>query len=146
MEIMFPGSSTAVRRFDVVVEELIAGGPPTQAGAMTVQAWPVTHESGAPSLALRVDDGQASFGYSGDTEWTPALAEAARESSLFAVEAYTYDKPIRYHLDYRTLRTHLDELDAGRIVLTHMSTDMLSRLADIDLPAAFDGMTAELGP
>jgi ribonuclease BN (tRNA processing enzyme) len=45
------------------------------------------HASGAPSLAVRVDLGGASFGYSGDTQWTPALAPAARDADLFAVEA-----------------------------------------------------------
>jgi hypothetical protein len=29
-------------------------------------------------------------------------------------------------------------------VLTHMSASMLNRLADVDLPAAYDGMTVEL--
>ena len=29
-------------------------------------------------------------------------------------------------------------------MLTHMSADMLGRLADADLPAAFDGMVIDL--
>ena len=60
------------------------------------------------------------------------------------MEAYTFDRPIRYHLDYQTLRTHLGELHAERIVLTHMSAAMLSRLTDADLPAAYDGMIIAL--
>ena len=99
---------------------------------------------GAPPLALRVDLGGASFAYSGDTQWTPVLAEAARGADLFAVEAYTFDRPIRYHLDYQTLRAHLGEIGAHRVVLTHMSADMLSRLADAEPPAAYDGMTIDL--
>jgi ribonuclease BN (tRNA processing enzyme) len=144
MEVLFPGSSRVERRFPVEVEELAPNGPATRVGGLTVRAWPVVHECGAPPLALRVEDGRSSFAYSGDTEWTPALVDAARGSDLFAVEAYTYEKPIRYHLAYRTLRPHLDEIGAGRTVLTHMSADMLSRLADADLPAAYDGMTVEL--
>ena len=84
------------------------------------------------------------FAYSGDTQWTPALSEAAREADLLAVEAYTFDRPVRYHLDYQTLRGHLGELQAERIVLTHMSAHMLSRLADAELPAAYDGMAIDL--
>src|SRR5260221_312475 len=99
---------------------------------------------GARPLALRVDLGGASFAYSGDSQWTPALAEAARAADLFAVEAYTFDRPIRYHLDYQTLRAHLGEIHAERVVLTHMSTAMLSRLADAELPAAYDGMVVDL--
>jgi ribonuclease BN (tRNA processing enzyme) len=113
-------------------------------GAATVRGWQVEHACGAPPLALRVDLGGASFGYSGDTQWTPALAEAARGADLFAVEAYTFDRPVRYHLDYQTLRAHLGELDARRVVLTHMSGSMLGRLAEAELPAAYDGMTVDL--
>jgi ribonuclease BN (tRNA processing enzyme) len=144
MEVLFPGSSHVTRRFAVTVEELVPQGPPAHVGNLTVRAWQVVHECGAPPLALRVDDGQASFAYSGDTEWTPALITAARSVDLFAVEAYTYDKPVRYHVDYRTLRPHLDGIGAKRTVLTHMSTAMLDRLAEVDLPAAYDGMTIEL--
>jgi ribonuclease BN (tRNA processing enzyme) len=89
---------------------------------------------------LRVDLGGASFAYSGDSQWTPALARAACGADLFAAEAYTFDRPIRYHLDYATLRARLDELEARRVVLTHMSADMLSRLADVDLLTACDGL------
>jgi ribonuclease BN (tRNA processing enzyme) len=142
MEVLFPGSSTVTRRFTVDVEEI--DGAPVQVGGFTIAAWPVVHESGAPALALRVDDGRSSFAYSGDTEWTPTLIEAGHGVDLFAVEAYTYDKPIRYHLDYRTMRDHLQEIGARRTLLTHMSGAMLNRLADVDVPAAHDGMTVDL--
>ena len=59
-------------------------------------------------------------------------------------EPYTFDRPIRYHLDYQTLRGHFGELSARRIVLTHMSGAMLARLADAEMPAAYDGMTLDL--
>ena len=144
MDSMFPGSSTARRRFEVEVTELVPDGTAIALGAATVRGWEVQHASGAPSLALRVDLGRASFGYSGDTQWTAALAAAARGTELFAAEAYTYARPIRYHLDYQTLRAHLPELGAQRVVLTHMSGDMLGRLTEADLPAAHDGMTIDL--
>ena len=144
MEALFPGSSQVSRRFPLEVTELAPDGTPAPLGAATVRGWEVDHASGAPPLALRVDLGGASFGYSGDTAWTPALAEAARDTDLFAAEAYTYDRPVRYHLDYATLAAHLPELGARRVVLTHMSADMLGRLADARLPAAHDGLTIDL--
>jgi ribonuclease BN (tRNA processing enzyme) len=144
METMFPGSSQVARRFAVEVTELAADGTQLDLGTMKVRGWQVIHESGAPPLAVRVEDGRSSFAYSGDTEWTPALVEAAHGASLFAVEAYMYDKPVRYHLDYKTLQTHLGEFDAARTVLTHMSTSMLRRLTEVKLPAAYDGMIVEV--
>jgi ribonuclease BN (tRNA processing enzyme) len=144
MESLFPGASSVQRRFGVQVTELVPGGPPIGLGAATVRGWEVEHASGAPSLALRVGLDAASFGYSGDTQWTPALADAARGCDLFASEAYTYAKPIRYHLDYQTLRARLPELGAQRVVVTHMSGDMLARIAEADVPAAYDGMVIDL--
>ncbi len=126
------------------VTELATGGQPAALGAAAVRGWQVEHPCGAPPLALRVDLGGASFAYSGDTQWTAALAQAADGADLFAVEAYTFDRPVRYHLDYQTLRAHLGQIRARRIVLTHMSAAMLTRLADADVPAAYDGMTVDL--
>ncbi|HXP18765.1 MAG TPA: MBL fold metallo-hydrolase [Streptosporangiaceae bacterium] len=144
METLFPGSSRARRRFAVHVTELATDGTPAQIGAATIRGWEVEHPSGAPPLALRIDLAGTTFAYSGDTAWTPALAKAARHADLFAAEAYTYDQPVPYHLDYQTLREHLSDIDATRTVLTHMSARMLGRLADAGLPAAYDGMTIDL--
>ncbi len=144
MEALFPGSSQAQRRFDVEITELRPDGEPAALGSARVRGWEVEHACGAPPLALRVDLGGASFAYSGDTQWTPALAQAASGVDLFAVEAYTFDRPVRHHLDYQTLQAHRGQLHTQRIVMTHMSVAMLTRLADADLPAAYDGMILDL--
>jgi ribonuclease BN (tRNA processing enzyme) len=144
MEALFPGSSQVRRRFEVEVTELRTDGTPVSLGPATVSGWEVVHACGAPPLALRVELGGRSFAYSGDTQWTTALVEAAGEADLFAVEAYTFDRPVRYHLDYQTLLAHLGEIRARRIVLTHMSAAMLARLAEAGTPAAYDGMTVDL--
>jgi ribonuclease BN (tRNA processing enzyme) len=144
MEVLFPGSSRVKRRFPLEVVELARDGAPVDFGAATVRGWEVEHACGAPPLAVTVALGGSVFAYSGDTQWTPALIEASRGADLFAVEAYTYDRSIRYHLDYRTLRTHMHEITAAQTVLTHMSTSMLARLTATDLPAAYDGMTIDI--
>ncbi|HEY7143933.1 MAG TPA: MBL fold metallo-hydrolase [Streptosporangiaceae bacterium] len=144
MEVLFPGSSTAARRFPVEVTELAPGGAPARIGAAVVRGWEVEHPSGAPPLALRVEFGGAVFAYSGDTQWTPALLRAADGADLFAAEAYTFGRPVRYHLDYQELRDHRGEIRAGQIVLTHMSAGMLAALAGSEFPAAHDGLAIDL--
>jgi ribonuclease BN (tRNA processing enzyme) len=144
METLFPGSGEAQRKFPVTVTELDTDGTPVRLGDATVRGWEVEHACGAPPLALQVELGGTRFAYSGDTQWTLVLAEAARGADLLAAEAYTFDRPVRYHLDYQTLHAHLGELRADRIMLTHMSGSMLGRLADAELPAAYDGMTVDL--
>lgn len=144
MEALFPGSSQVRRKFEVDVRELTPDGSPQLIGAATVRGWEVEHPSGAPPLAVRVELGGASFGYSGDTQWISALARAASDTDLFAVEAYTFSKPVRFHLDYATLLAHLTELEARQFVLTHMSADMLARLDEVELPTAHDGLVIDL--
>jgi ribonuclease BN (tRNA processing enzyme) len=133
------------RRFEVAVVELDGAGGEHRVGALSVRSWEVDHASGAPALAVTVAAGGHSFGYSGDTAWTPALVRAADGVDVFACEAYTYDRDVRYHLSYRTLREHAHELAAGRLVLTHMGPSMLERLPDAEHAAVHDGLVLDVG-
>jgi ribonuclease BN (tRNA processing enzyme) len=82
--------------------------------------------------------------YSGDTEWTDSLVDVARGADLFICEAYYFDKKVKYHLDYATLASHAPELSCRRLILTHMSADMLAHLPDLGVEAAADGLELEL--
>ena len=94
---------------------------------------------GAPPFALRVECAGKIIAYTGDTEWTDSLI-----ADLLVAEAYFYDNPVKFHLDYRTLMDHLSELRPKRLIVTHMSADMLARLETLDCEAAEDGMVVRL--
>ena len=143
MEAMFPGSTSARRRFEIRFAEVPGDLEPVMAAGAEVTAAEVVHASGAPALALRIRLGGRTLAYSGDTEWTPALAEVSRDADVFVCEAYTFGKKVRYHLDYETLREHLPELSARRILLTHMSPDMLAHLPEVPLETAHDGLAVD---
>jgi len=140
MEAFYPGSTSVQRRFDLNVIELDWAGSAQRTGALTVHSWEVDHASGAPALAVRAQLGGATLAYSGDTAWTPTLITAAEGSDVFVCEAYTYDKPVRYHLDYATLRKHAGELSTKQLILTHMGLSMLTRLDELDHLPACDGL------
>ena len=143
MEVFFPGSSDVKRKFDIVFTEL-APRAAEAIGPLSVAAFPVVHASGAPSYALRLECSGRTIAYSGDTEWTESLIEASAGADLFICEAYYFDKLMKFHLDYRTLMAHRDEFSCGRIILTHMNADMLSRLEGVALDAASDGLVVHL--
>jgi ribonuclease BN (tRNA processing enzyme) len=108
---------------------------------VTVTPYPVVHgESGGPFLAYRVEAEGRTLAYSADTEWTETLIPLAHGADLFIAEAYMYEKVVKNHLSLTTLEQHLPEIGAKRLVLTHMSEDVLSRLDDIAHLAAEDGM------
>jgi ribonuclease BN (tRNA processing enzyme) len=143
MEVFFPLSSKAPRGFSVSFVEW-QDRAPLPLGFATATAFAVRHASGAPSFALRIEYGDKTVAYSGDTEWTESLLEVARGADLFICEAYFFDKRVKYHLDYRTLHQHLANLGCRRIILTHMSADMLRHTDDIAIECAGDGQTIAL--
>jgi ribonuclease BN (tRNA processing enzyme) len=143
MEVFFPGSTRVTRSFALDFMEL-PPGQPVAVGPARVTAVPVEHASGAPSYAVRVEwDGRV-VAYSGDTEWTESLLDVARGADLFVCEAYFFEKRVRYHLDYRTLAAQRSRLECRRLLLTHMSQDLLGRAAEVDIECAADGLVVEL--
>jgi ribonuclease BN (tRNA processing enzyme) len=143
MEVFFPGSSHIDRRFPIELIEL-RERVGTQVGPVTVTSFAVEHPSGAPSYALRIEYGGKVVAYSGDTEWTDALIEAARGADLFVCEAYFFEKKIRYHLDYRTLWSHRHQLECRRLILVHMSQDLLNHADEVEIECAQDDQTIAL--
>jgi ribonuclease BN (tRNA processing enzyme) len=144
MEALFENSSKTKPRFDLSVIAL----EPEQTrafGAVKVTPYPVVHgDSGGPFLAYRIEAEGRVIAYSADTEWTETLIPAARDADLFIAEAYYYDRVVKNHLSLKTLEAHLPEINAKRLVLTHMSDDMLGRLDGLGYIAASDGMLIEL--
>ena len=138
MEILFPGSSGVERQFELRFVELVERVP-TSLGAAVVTAYELVHASGAPAYGLRLACDERLISYSGDTEWTDALVQLADGADLFICEAYAFEKAIRYHLSYATLTQHRDRLRCRRLVLTHMSTDMLQHLSAIEAELAEEG-------
>ncbi len=141
METFYPGSTTVQRRYPLRVVELDGVGGRVEIGPLAVRSWQVDHASAAPALALQARLGEAVFGYSGDTAWTQTLFEAAEGSDVFACEAYTFGRPVRYHLDLADVRAHGRQLDTGRLILTHLGPTVLDRLNDIGYDTATDGLT-----
>jgi ribonuclease BN (tRNA processing enzyme) len=138
MEVFFPGSTRIERKFETRFVEL-ADRVAVEVGPVHVTGYEVSHASGAPPFALRITGEGKIVTYSGDTEWTESLVDAARGADLFIAEALSYDKRIRYHLDLATLLEHRSRLDCRRLILTHMGEDVLARLDGLAVEAAEDG-------
>lgn len=138
MEVLYPRSSRVERRFEVRFFEL-PEGETTRIGSLLVTPRLVIHGSGAPPYAFRIECGGKVIAYSGDTEWTDSLLDVARGADLFVCEAYFYDKTMKNHLSYLTLKDHAAGLGCRRLVITHMGEDMLRRVEDLGEECAEDG-------
>jgi ribonuclease BN (tRNA processing enzyme) len=142
-EALFPGSSETEQKYEVRFLEW-QDRQRTAMGGILVMPFEVVHGSGAPPFALRLDIDGKTIAYSGDTEWTDALIEAAEGADLFICEANFYAKSVKFHLDYETLMGHRDELRCKRLVVNHMNAEMLGKLDDIEVEAAEDGKVIAL--
>jgi ribonuclease BN (tRNA processing enzyme) len=59
-------------------------------------------------------------------------------------EGYSDQRKIRFHLDVATLRQQAGRLGARRVILTHLSAELLARADELGWETASDGMTLEL--
>jgi len=145
MEVFFPKSTGSKWKFPWLVKEIEVGVADDVLGHSVVTA-EVIHQSGAPSTALRLSDGDKTFAYSGDTEWTDALIPIARGADLFICECYAFAGKLNGHLTWEVLQPRLPDLGAKRTMVTHMNPTMLSRLDEVragGVLIADDGLTME---
>ena len=143
MEVLFTASSKIPLGFELTVIE-IRPRAPTPVGEVEVTAFPVAHFSGAPSYSLRVQVAGKVLVYSGDTQWTDTLIEASADADLFICECYVFDDDVPLHNTYTTILENRPRMTCKRIILTHMSDDVLSRLSEVELPTARDGLKVAL--
>jgi ribonuclease BN (tRNA processing enzyme) len=144
MEALFEHSSKTQQRFELSVLPL----KPEQTrsfGAVQVTPYPVVHGgSGGPFFGYRLEAEGRVLAYTADTEWTETLVPLGRDADLLIAEAYTYEKDVRNHLSLKALEAHLARINPKRLILTHMSDDMLSRLDGVIHTAAHDGMIVDV--
>ncbi len=138
----FPGERSLP--FELTLREVTIGAR-NEIGGLAVTPFHVRHDDKAgPCLAYRIEIDGKTICYSGDTEWTDTLLDAARGADLFICECYMFEKLVRAHLSLATLREKLPAIGAKRVILTHMSEDMLGRLGDVGYETAADGKIVEI--
>jgi ribonuclease BN (tRNA processing enzyme) len=144
MEAAFPGTKAMQLRFPLTLRELDIGQR-SEIGAIAVTPFHVMHDDRAgPCLGFRFEAEGKIIGFSGDTEWTDALIDIGREADLFICECYMREKPVKTHMVLTALEQYLDRIRPKRLILTHMSSDMLMRRAELRFETAEDGMIVKL--
>jgi ribonuclease BN (tRNA processing enzyme) len=142
-EALFPGSHTMAPKFPL---DWIEMEPGRSHGVLDLQVTPepARHTRETNPTALRVEVADRVIAYTGDTEWTEDVARAARDADLLIAESYFYDKPVKWHLNYPDIVAHARRTGARRVILTHMSREMLARAAEVPEECARDGLVVTL--
>jgi ribonuclease BN (tRNA processing enzyme) len=144
MDVAFPGSPQQPKRFALTLQELEVGKRAT-VGALHVTPFPVVHVAAAgPCYGYRIECEGKVIAYTGDTEWTESLVELGRGADLMICECYTFAKKVSSHTDFATLAANIERIGPKRVVLTHMSDDMLAHRGDVPYETASDGLVLRI--
>jgi ribonuclease BN (tRNA processing enzyme) len=142
-EALFPGASERPLGF-ALAHRALGARTRCETEHFAVTPFPAIHDAGAPCFSLRIECEGKVIAFSGDTEWNDELATAARGADLFICECSSWERPLKGHIDYRTLAPKLAALGARRVILTHMNPDMLERRSMLAHETASDGMVVIL--
>ena len=142
-EALFPGSHAMTPKFPLEWIEMEPGRF-HRVLDLRVTPEPARHTPETNPTAVRVEVGDKVIAYTGDTEWTEDVARAARNADLLIAEAYFHDKPVKWHLNYPDIVAHAGGVGARRLILTHMSRQMLARAAEVPEECAWDGLVVTL--
>lgn len=121
-EALYPGATSGTLRFDMQFVEFRSGSA-LDARGVRVTPYEVSHPSGAPPYALRIEVDGRVIAFSGDTEWTENLIPAASGADLFICECSAYEANATFHLNWRTIEANISRLGARQILLTHMGPE-----------------------
>jgi ribonuclease BN (tRNA processing enzyme) len=122
----------------------IHAGQSISAGPATVEAFATQHQPEANPQGYRVRLGREQIAYSGDTGWFADLPSEIAGSDLFICECTLHKASLNFHLSLEELREHRDDLDCGRLVLTHLGEEMSRERGQIEIDTADDGMSIKL--
>ena len=144
MDAGFPGTRDLALRFPLELQELEIGKRATVDGVRVTPFHVVHDDRAGPCLGLRFEAEGKVIAFSGDSEWTNTIIDIGYHADLFICEAYTRDKPIATHMALSSLERHLNQISPKRLILTHMSNDMLARRAEVAFETAEDGMMVDI--
>ena len=142
-EALFPGSHVMTPKFSIDWIEMEPGRA-HRVLDLVVTPERARHTPETNPTALRVQVGGKVVTYTGDTEWTDEVARAARDADLLIAESYFHDKPVRWHLNYPDVTARASRVGARRLILTHMSAEMLAHAASVPEECAHDGLIVTL--
>jgi ribonuclease BN (tRNA processing enzyme) len=140
---LMPGMHAMVPKFPLSYVEMETHRVNEVCG-LKVTPYPADHTKETNPTGLRIDLGGKVISYTGDGDWTEDTPKLADGADLLICECYFYEKPIRYHLNYPTIKERKGQLNAKQIVLTHLGPEMLKNRHLVPEICADDGMVLEI--
>jgi ribonuclease BN (tRNA processing enzyme) len=98
------------------------------------------------SIGVRIEERGKRVVFSGDTDYSPALAALAADADLLVVECSFPEQKVRGHLNLPTLLTVVREARPKRVIMSHLSPvwEEFRGVLPPPLLLGEDGLTMEL--
>lgn len=120
-ESCYQGILNMFTNFEIEYEEY--GEEPIRHADLSISALPVIHAPESIPHGVRIE-GEKVLSFSGDTEWTENLIPLSEDADLFICECNNYNANVNGHLSYHMILEKMNQLQAKRMILTHMGADM----------------------
>ncbi|MGD0229940.1 MAG: ribonuclease Z [Syntrophorhabdales bacterium] len=106
----------APQHYRLTIKTLPGGA--MRAGPVSVTTAPVAHRD--ESIAVRIEEEGKRVVFSGDTDYSPALAALASGADLLVAECSFPDRKAKGHLDLPTLCRIAKEAAPRRVIMSHL--------------------------
>jgi ribonuclease BN (tRNA processing enzyme) len=138
---LYPGVIERHAKFPIRYVE-VSPGAGVPLAAVTAEAFPMVHDAAAgPCQGYRLSHAGKTLAFTGDTGWNKALLPLAAEADLLVTECCFVDLVVPNHLCWRQIAAARPHLTCRRMIVTHMSEDMLAFDGVTGAEKAFDGLS-----
>jgi ribonuclease BN (tRNA processing enzyme) len=124
--------------------EVLHPGVDAEIGPVRVRSFESHHQPHTHPHGLIVQAGAQRIAYSGDTGWFDELPTLVAGADLFITECTNYTHSFEYHLSHEVLVAHKSAFDCGRIMLTHLGSQMAARRGQCEFETADDGLAIKV--
>jgi len=126
--------------FPVLFEE-IPPGRDVELGPVHVTSFETRHQPDSNPHGMVLQAGRQRIAYSGDTGWFDDLPARVAGADLFICECTYHSFEFEYHLNHTRLVERRDRFDCGRMVLTHLGSEMTDLRGSLEFETADDGLS-----
>ena len=117
---------------------------PWRIGASLIRCAPMDHRE--ESIGIRFEEGGKSIVFSGDTDYTPALADLAADADLLVCECAFPTRKVKGHMDLESLLSIVRQANPKRVILSHLYPEWEEYKTPLPSPLLLgeDGMEIDL--
>lgn len=118
-----------------------SGHEAIQVGPLDIKTFPVSHAEGSNPHGFRISFEGKVLAFSGDTSWNDILYEIADQADIFVCECNFFATRNDNHIHYLELMKKTDDINCKKIVLNHLSEEMLLKKDDVKLALTEEGQS-----